>query len=154
MSSLNKVMLIGHLGKNPELRYSQIGNPVCTMIIATDESYTDREGTKIEKTEWHRVVVWGKSAENCNRYLRKGSLAFVEGSLTTRKWMDQKGVERYTTEIKALRVQFLDSIKDDQQGQKREGYQNGYRHQQQRSAADYAYPNNGSEGAAMDDVPF
>ena len=147
-------MLIGHLDKDPELRYSQNGNPVCTMNIVTDESYSDRDGNKIEKKELHRVVVWGKSAENCNRDLRKGSIAFVEGSLTTRKWTDQHGVERYTTEIKALRVQFLNSIKNDQQEQQREGYQNGQRHQQQRSAADYAYLNNGSEGAAMDDVPF
>ena len=96
---LNKVMIIGHLGADPELRYTQSGSPVTTLRIATDESYTDRDGNRVERTEWHRVVVFQRAAENCNQYLRKGSLVYVEGKLSTRKWQDQNGQDRYTTEI-------------------------------------------------------
>ena len=105
---LNKVMIIGRLGRDPELRYTQSGSPVASLYIATDESYTDREGNKVDRTEWHRVSVFQRQAENCANYLTKGSLVFVEGSLQTRKWQDQQGQDRYTTEIKAQRVQFLD----------------------------------------------
>lgn len=105
---LNKAMIIGRLGRDPELRYSQDGKPVCTMSAATDESYTDRNGQRVERAEWHRIVVYGKPAETCAHYLAKGSLVFVEGSLQTRKWQDQQGQARFTTEIKAQRVQFLD----------------------------------------------
>ncbi len=108
-ASLNKVMLIGRLGKDPEVRYTQSGTPVATMNIATDESYTDREGKKVDQTEWHRVVVWSRQAENCAKYLRKGSLVFIEGNLQTRQWQDQQGQTRYMTEVRAQRVQFLDS---------------------------------------------
>ena len=105
---LNKVMVIGRLGADPELRYTQSGSPVATLRIATDESYTDKNGNRVEAVEWHRVIVFQKSAERCNQYLGKGSLVYVEGKLTTRKWTDQKGQERYTTEIRADRVLFLD----------------------------------------------
>ena len=105
---LNKVMIIGRLGRDPELRYTQSGSPVASLNIATDESYTDREGNKVDRTEWHRVSVFQRQAETCANYLAKGSLVFVEGSLQTRKWQDQQGQDRYTTEIKAQRVQFLD----------------------------------------------
>ena len=105
---LNKVMIIGRLGRDPELRYTQSGSPVATLNVATDESYTDRDGNKVERTEWHRVSVFQRQAENCANYLAKGSLVYVEGSLQTRKWQDQSGQDRYTTEIKAQRVQFLD----------------------------------------------
>ena len=113
---LNKVMIIGRLGRDPELRYSQSGSPVCTLNIATDESYTDRDGNRVDRAEWHRVVVFQKAAENCSQYLTKGSLVFVEGSLQTRKWQDQQGPDRYTTEIKAQRVQFLDKRGGEQGG--------------------------------------
>lgn len=105
---LNKVMIIGRLGRDPELRYTQSGSPVATLNVATDESYTDRDGNKVERTEWHRVSVFQRQAENCANFLAKGSLVYVEGSLQTRKWQDQQGQDRYTTEIKAQRVQFLD----------------------------------------------
>ena len=105
---LNKVMIIGRLGRDPELRYSQSGAPVCSLNVATDESYQDRDGNKVERTEWHRVSVFQRAAENCANYLAKGSLVYVEGSLQTRKWQDQNGQDRFTTEIKAQRVQFLD----------------------------------------------
>ena len=120
---LNKVMLIGRLGRDPELRYTQNGTPVTTLNIATDESYTDREGNRVERTEWHRVTVFQRQAENCATYLGKGSLVFVEGSLQTRKWQDQQGMDRYTTEIKAQRVQFLDR-RNSRQGQ--DGENGGY----------------------------
>ena len=103
---LNKVMIIGHLGRDPELRYTQSGTPVATLNIATDESYVDKDGNKVERTDWHRVVVFQRSAENCSQYLSKGSLVYVEGKLQTRKWQDQQGQDRYSTEIKADRVQF------------------------------------------------
>lgn len=105
---INKVQIIGRLGRDPELRYSQSGSPVCTLSVATDEGYTDRDGKKVERTEWHRVVLYSKAAENCNQFLKKGSLVYVEGSLQTRKWQDQQGQDRFSTEIKAQRVQFLD----------------------------------------------
>ena len=105
---LNKVMLIGRLGRDPELRYSSSGMPIANMRIATDESYVDRDGNKVERTEWHTVVVFQRQAENCANYLSKGSLVYVEGSLQTRKWQDQQGQDRYSTEVKAQRIQFLE----------------------------------------------
>ena len=101
-------MIIGRLGRDPELRHTASGTPAANLRIATDESYTDRDGNKVDRTEWHTVVVFQRQAENCATYLRKGSLVFVEGSLQTRKWQDQQGQDCYSTEIKALRVQFLD----------------------------------------------
>ena len=86
---LNKVMLIGRLGRDPELRYSQSGLPIANLRLATDESYVDKEGNKVERTEWHSIVVFQRQAENCANYLAKGSLIYVEGSLQTRKWQDQ-----------------------------------------------------------------
>ena len=112
---LNKVMIIGRLGSDPELRYTQGGQPVCSLRVATDESYTDRNGNRVESTEWHRVVAFQRAAENCNQYLNKGSLVYVEGKLATRKWTDQNGQERYTTEIRAERVQFLEKRENAQQ---------------------------------------
>lgn len=153
--SLNKVMVIGRLGRDPELKYTQAGAPVCTLNLATDESYKDNNGQKVERTEWHRVVVFQKAAENCSQYLAKGSLVFVEGSLQTRKWQDQQGQDRYATEIRAHRVQFLDRKGDNGQS----GGQSGGRPQGQRQGqppADYedlgpAFP---SECSGMDDIPF
>lgn len=108
MASLNRVEIIGRLGRDPELKYSQNGAAICRLNVATDESYTDREGNRVQKAEWHSVVVFQKAAEHCSQYLSKGSLVFVEGSLSTREWQDQQGQKRYSTEIKAQRVQFLD----------------------------------------------
>lgn len=105
--SLNKVMLIGRLGRDPDLHYTQSGQAVANFSMATDESY-NKDGQKIEKTEWHRVVVWGKQAEFCGNYLAKGRKVFVEGKLETRKWQDKDGQDKYTTEIIAARVQALD----------------------------------------------
>lgn len=106
--SLNKVMLIGRLGADPELRYAQNGTPVARMRLATSETYTDKEGNRQEATQWHTVVVFQRQAENCGNYLSKGSLVYIEGSLQTRQWQDQQGQTRYTTEVRAQRVQFLE----------------------------------------------
>ncbi len=105
--SVNKVILLGRLGQDPELKYTPGGSPVCNFSMATTESWTDKSGQKQEKTEWHRIVVWGKLAELCNQYLAKGRQAFVEGRLQTRSWDDKEGNKRYTTEIMANTVQFI-----------------------------------------------
>ena len=91
MSSLNKVMIIGRLRRDPEMRYTQAGKPVCSLNVATDEGYTNDRGEKVDKTEWHKVVFWDRQAETCSQYLAKGSLVFVEGRLSTRKYQDQQG---------------------------------------------------------------
>jgi len=105
--SLNRAIIIGNLGKTPELRRTPAGQAVCDLAVATNESYTDKGGEKHENTEWHKVVVWGRSAENCVTYLSKGRPVCVEGRLQTRAWDDKDGRKRYTTEIVASRVHFL-----------------------------------------------
>ncbi|MCB9652365.1 MAG: single-stranded DNA-binding protein [Deltaproteobacteria bacterium] len=107
MASLNKVTLIGNLGADPEVRYTASGSPVANFRIATSEQWTDRSGEKQERTEWHRIVVWGKTAEICGEYLRKGRSVYVEGRLQSREWEDKEGVKRTTVEINADRVLFL-----------------------------------------------
>ncbi len=109
MASLNKVMLIGNLGQDPEVRYTPGGQAVATFNIATSERWTDKAGQQQERTEWHRIVVWGKQAENCKEYLSKGRPVFVEGRMQTREWTDKEGKKRWTTEVNAQRVQFLGS---------------------------------------------
>ena len=99
MSSVNKVTLIGNLGRDPEMRYMPNGDAVANVSIATTSSYKDKEGKKIETTEWHRTVFFGKLAEIVGEYCKKGSQIYVEGALRTRKWQDKDGVEKYTTEV-------------------------------------------------------
>ncbi|PQJ34491.1 single-stranded DNA-binding protein [Salinibacter sp. 10B] len=106
---VNKVILIGNLGQEPELRYTGSGTAVCNMRLATNESYTNRDGEEVQKTEWHNVVAWGRLGEVCNEYLDKGSQVYFEGSLQTRSWEDRDGNTRYTTEVKAREMMFLDS---------------------------------------------
>ena len=105
--SLNKVMLIGNLGADPELRYTPNQMAVCSLRIATNEKRKGADGQWTDHTEWHSVTVWGKQAENCNQYLQKGKQVYVEGRLQTRKWQDQEGKDRYKTDIIANSVQFL-----------------------------------------------
>jgi single-strand DNA-binding protein len=106
--SVNKVILIGNLGAKPELKYLPSGQAVCEMRIATNETFTDKQQQKQERTEWHRVVVWGKTAENCAQYLDKGRQVYLEGRLQTRSWDDKTtGEKRYMTEIVAQQVTFL-----------------------------------------------
>ncbi len=105
--SINKVILIGNLGQNPEVKHSASGQAICNLSIATNESWTGKDGQKQEKTEWHRVVVFGKLAEICGQYLQKGRQAYIEGKLQTRSWQDKDNQTRYTTEVVAQSVQFL-----------------------------------------------
>lgn len=105
--SVNKVLLIGRLGANPEIRYTPSGAAVANFNLATNENWTDKNGQKQERTEWHRVVVWGKLAQLCGEYLAKGKQAYVEGRLQTRQWQDKDGQTKYTTEVIATTVQFL-----------------------------------------------
>lgn len=109
MSSLNKAMIIGRLGQDPEVRYTQSNTAVANLSIATSERYKDSTGEWKENTEWHRVVAWGRLAEICQEYLKKGSQVYIEGPIQTRQWEDRDGQTRYTTEIKALTMTMLDS---------------------------------------------
>ena len=102
-------MLIGNLGQDPEVRYTQNNTAVATLNIATSERYKDSNGEYQENTEWHRVVAWGRTAEICQQYLTKGSKVYIEGPIQTRQWEDKEGQKKYTTEIKALRMVMLDS---------------------------------------------
>ena len=99
--ALNKVMLIGNLGKDPELRYTATGVAVANFSIATNDSWTDKDGNKVEHTEWHRIIVWRRLAEICGEYLTKGKKVYIEGRLRSRSWEDKDGIKRYTTEIEA-----------------------------------------------------
>ena len=99
MAGVNKVILIGNLGANPEVRYTAGGQPVANLRLATTEKWVNKNGEKSEITEWHRVVAWGKLAETCGQYLQKGKQIYVEGKIRTRQWQDQQGQKRYTTEI-------------------------------------------------------
>ncbi len=107
MASVNKVILIGNLGADPEVRYLPSGEAVANLRIATTENWKDRDGNKQEATEWHRVSFFGKVAEVCSQYLKKGSSVYVEGSIRTRKWQDKDGQDKYTTEIRGDRMQML-----------------------------------------------
>ncbi|MCC6933844.1 MAG: single-stranded DNA-binding protein [Deltaproteobacteria bacterium] len=104
---INKVILVGNLGANPELRYTPSQYPICTLRLATTEKRKGQDGTYADQTEWHSVVVFGKQAENCNQYLQKGRQIYVEGRIQTRKWQDKEGKDRYKTEILASTIQFL-----------------------------------------------
>lgn len=107
MAGVNKVILIGNLGRDPELRYTQSGQAVVNFSLATSENWTDKNGERVERTEWHRIIAWAKTAELCAQYLSKGRTVYVEGRLQTRDWEDKEGVKRQTTEITATTVQFL-----------------------------------------------
>jgi single-strand DNA-binding protein len=139
MASVNKVILIGNLGRDAEIRYTANGTPVANFTMATTDRWNDPSGEKKERTEWHRVVVWGKQAEAIAQYLKKGRQVFVEGSLQTREWTDREGNKRQTTEIRTLRIQLLGRAEE--------------RHPVSAAASieEVAEPEPGFEG---DDVPF
>jgi single-strand DNA-binding protein len=109
MAGVNKVILIGNLGADPEVRFTPSGQAVANFRIATSENWTDKNGQKQERTEWHRIVVWGKMGELCGEYLAKGRQCYVEGRLQTREWMDKENKKNYTTEVVASSVTFLGS---------------------------------------------
>jgi single-strand DNA-binding protein len=107
MSGVNKVIIVGRLGTDPEVKTITGGNTVARLSVATSENWNDKQGQKQERTEWHRVVVWGKLAELCGKYLSKGRQVYLEGRLQTRSWEDQQGQKKYTTEVVANTIQFL-----------------------------------------------
>lgn len=151
--SVNKVILVGRLGTDPELKYTPSGSSVCNFSIATSESWTDKNsGQRNEKTEWHRIVVWGKQAELCNQYLSKGRQVFMEGKLQTRQWEDKEGNKRYTTEVVCNQVQFLGS-KGDSTGQAM-GSNKPATGAPQASSNEPAYEIQSDASFAADDIPF
>lgn len=144
--SLNKVTLLGRIGTDPEIKYTQSGQAVCTLNVATNQSWKDETGTLQTKTDWHRVVVWGKLAETCHTYLKKGSKLYMEGSLHTRQYDDKDGQKKYITEVKMTDMIMLDS-KDSSEG--------GYN----RTASSSFHPgsdidSSASSGTIADDLPF
>jgi single-strand DNA-binding protein len=144
MGSVNKVILVGNLGRDAELRYTPGGAAVATLNMATTEVWNDKGGQRQEKTEWHRVVLWGKTAESLNEYLTKGKQIYVEGRLQTRKWQDKDGQDKYTTEIRGDRIVLL-------------GGGGGGGRQQQRAAAAPGMEDAMGEPMAEitdDDIPF
>ena len=165
MASFNRVVIMGNLGQDPELRYTQNQNAVTTLNIATTEYSRTPEGERTSTTEWHRVVVWGKNAENCSKYLRKGSSVYIEGKLQTRSWEDKQGQKRYTTEIVAQITQFLSRREDNAGG----GYQAQDQSQGGSGYDDFNPPSYGApaaggsnqasspgfvDDASLDDIPF
>lgn len=153
--SVNKVIILGRLGQDPEIKYTPSGAAVCNFSLATSETWNDKNsGQKQERTEWHRIVVWGKLAELCNQYLSKGRQAFVEGKLQTRAWDDKNGQKRYTTEINATTVQFI--------GGASTGASNNDYNQSAPSQGNNNNSNNNNNGYdistdasfASDDIPF
>lgn len=106
---INKAILVGRLGKDPEIRYLQDGTGVATFSVATDEVWKDKNGEKVQNTTWHNIVAWKKLAEICAEYLKKGSLIFIEGKIQNRKWVDKEGVTKYTSEIVAYTMKMLGS---------------------------------------------
>ncbi|WP_456427264.1 single-stranded DNA-binding protein [Rhodocaloribacter sp.] len=148
---INKVILIGNLGQDPELRYTGNGTAVCNMRLATSESYKDANGEWVEKTEWHTVVAWSRLAEICNEYLKKGSQVYFEGSLQTRSWEDRDGNTRYTTEVKAREMLILGSrdggTGDFSQGARPRPQQQAQSKPRQPAGDDYTF-------APDDDLPF
>ena len=147
MAGVNKVILIGNLGKDPELRYTPGGQPVATFSLATTERWNDRNGQRQDRTEWHNIVVWGKQGEMVNQYLKKGRSAYIEGRITTRSWDDKDGNKRYKTEIVATHVQFLGSA-----GQPSNEMDGGPDHGM--SDFDTRQPGPEQVPAAEDDLPF
>lgn len=150
--SVNKVILVGNLGKDPDLRYTASGTAVCNFSIATTESFKDRDGNRQEKTEWHNIVVWRQLAEICGKYLVKGKQVYIEGKLQTRKWEDRDGNPRYTTEIVADQMQMLSRAGDENNAG---GYQR--REQRQEPAMNQSAPQNNYDNVQFnpdDDIPF
>lgn len=145
---LNQAQIIGHLGADPETRYTQGGDAVCTLRIATTEKWKDKNsGEQREATEWHRVTAYGKLAEIMGQWLHKGSLVFIQGKIVTKKWTDRDGVERYTTEIRADEMKMLGGRQDGGQRGSDDGYQQAPR--QQRQA-----PQRQGFDDLGDDIPF
>ena len=157
MASVNKAIILGNIGKDPEVRYTASGEAICNITVATSESWKDKAtGEKKELTEWHRISFFGKLAEICGQYLKKGSQVYVEGSIRTRKWTDKEGVERYTTEIKGDEMKMLGAKPAGQGNQNSENYatgNDGYAPAPQRSAQGAPPPKRNFDDLG-DDIPF
>ncbi len=144
---VNKVILVGNLGQDPELRYTGSGTAVCNMRLATTEAYKDANGEWVDKTEWHNIVAWARLAEICNEYLKKGSQVYFEGSLQTRSWDDRDGNTRYTTEVKVREMLMLGGRDDSSGGG---GPSNGFKKKKEEPAGvedDFSFEPD-------DDLPF
>jgi single-strand DNA-binding protein len=151
MASLNKVTLIGNLGRDPETRYAPSGDAICNLTIATSEQWKDKTtGEKKEATEWHRVVMFSKLAEIASQYLHKGSQVYIEGRLQTRKWQDKDGQDRYTTEIRADEMKMLGGKPDGAQQEPRQPAPQ----RQQAAPAKSATEGGSGFGDMDDDIPF
>jgi single-strand DNA-binding protein len=160
MGSVNKVILVGNLGADPELKYTPSNRAVCNLSVATNEVWKDKNGQKQEKTEWHRVNVWGEQAENCSKFLTKGRMVYVEGRLQTRSWDDKDGKKRYSTEVVADRVVFLGGgagAENGGGGRRAGGGRPGWGEETQQPPSE---PSNGNSGggppppAGDDEIPF
>ena len=150
---VNKVILVGNLGRDPEIKYTASGAAVVNITVATAESWNDKQtGEKVEKTEWHRVVAFQRLAEIMGEYLRKGSQVYIEGKLQTRKWQDQSGQDRYTTEIVANDMQMLGSRGGDAGGPPQAGGGGGFRKNPAPQQA--PAPSAADNDFADDDIPF
>jgi single-strand DNA-binding protein len=147
--TVNRVILVGRLGKDPEIRSIPSGTSVAKFSLATDEKFTDKNGQKQERTEWHNIVAWGKLAEICGQYLRKGKLVYIDGSIRTESWDDKEtGVKKYRTEIIAKDMQMLEKKGDDEGG----GYSGGGGYRKPATTGAPGAP--GSEVEDDDEVPF
>jgi len=160
MSSMSKTILVGRLGNDPEVKFISNGNAVANFSVATSDKWKDKQGNKQEKTEWHRIVIWGKLAEICGEYLKKGSLVYLEGRNETEKYTDKEGIERYTTKVVCHEMKMLGS-KDDGQRSGGNSGGNGSRDtnnggQQQRTSGQQQGGSQQSSGGAFDDdeIPF
>jgi single-strand DNA-binding protein len=152
MASVNKAIILGNLGKDPEVRYSASGDAMCNLTIATSENWKDKQtGEKKELTEWHRVSFFGKLAEICGQYLKKGSQVYVEGSIRTRKWTDKDGIERYTTEIRGDEMKMLGGNPNG--GQRQQSNDDDYAPPPDRNSQG-SPPNKKSFDDLGDDIPF
>lgn len=151
---VNKCILVGRLGKDPEVRYTGSGQAVANFSMATDETYKDRNGEKQKKTEWHKIVVWGKLASDVvGKYVKKGMLVFVEGGLQTRKWKDKEGNDRYTTEINCRNIRMLSGKGDGASRQDQEGYEDSF-DDDPNTASGVAQPQTSGREISDEDIPF
>jgi len=148
-NSLNKVILIGRLGKDPELKYTASGTPFCRFSIATSDVWNDKaSGERQEKTEWHNIVVWDRLAEICNQYLTKGKQVYIEGALQTREWDDQEGIKRKITEVRARDMVMLGSAPEGAPGQRRAAAAEGV------GGSSVTASNTSTSTITDDDIPF
>ncbi len=150
MAGVYKVILIGNLGRDPELRYTQGGQAVANFTVATTENWNNKNGEREERTEWHRIVVWGRAAENCGQYLSKGRSVYIEGRLQTREWEDKDGNKRRTTEVNAQTVQFLGGAR----GERGASEQSGTSEQSGASEPSNIDAGSSSTPPPDDEIPF